>query len=202
MGAALQTILDEITAIKDNGNNTAAALRRVLTDMTEYSNNGFEISIDKVVSTDIQMYQYSFKGTKKQCCNGYLLLMNKTNPNPSTGATPPDGGMFSFEIQQPEYEILRDFIPDIDEDRAFLGYTLQTFRNDIRVFTVIVLKKTLVQNQTKYFVMLYTELPSGEGVITTIPLNYIKTVFPPDGKKEAASFNKMFTAFLKTRNIS
>lgn len=200
MATTLQIIQNEIAAISDNGNNTAAELRKVLTDIVDFSNNGFEITHDAVVSTDTQMYQYSFKGTKKQCCNLYLLLVNKVNNNPSTGTTAADGSMFSFELQQAEYEILKAFVPDIDEDRLYMTYNLPTFRVDIRVFAVVALRKLVTSNTTKYFFMMSTDLGSEQAVITTIPLNYKKTVLPAN-KKDETAFKKIFDTMLKKTNF-
>ncbi len=192
MGIALQTILDEITEIKDNGNNTAAELRKVLTDMLEYSNDGFEIAIDTLVITDTQLYQYSFKGTKKQCCNLFLILQNKGAGSTTMGGNFGATNVFTFEIQKEEYDILRDFVPDIQENRVPLTYVLPIVGRDHHRIAMVVLRKQLdpADNKLKHYVLVHTDLVEEEGTITTLPLNYIKTVFPANNKKAEASFNK------------
>ncbi len=201
MGIALQTILDEITEIKDNGNNTAAELRKVLTDMLEYSNDGFEIAIDTLVMTDTQLYQYSFKGTKKQCCNLFLLLQNRGAGTTTAGGNFGDTNVFTFEIKKEEYDILRDFVPDIQDNRMVLSYVLPIVGRDHHRIAMVVLRKQVdpADNKLKYYVLIHTDLVAEEGTITTLPLNYIKTVFPPNAKKAEASFNKAvnFSATLK-----
>lgn len=192
MEPTLQTILDEITEIKDNGNNTAAELRKVLTDMLQYGNDGFEIAIDTLVITDTQLYQYSFKGTKKQCCNLYLILQNRGAGSTTTGGNFGDGNVFTFEIQKAEYDILRDFLPDFQENRIPVTYVLPIMGRDHHRLAMLLLRKKVdpADNKLKYYVLIHTDLVEEEGTITTLPLNYIKTVFPPNAKKAETSFNK------------
>lgn len=186
METELEAILKEIESIKDNGNNTAAKLRGVLIDMLNFSNNGFEISSPDLVTTTTQRYHYSFKGTKKQCCNVFLLLSNSTDP----ANTQISGNVFSFVIKEEDYTILRDFIPDADEDKLYLIYNLPVLGRDNSKLAMIFLKKTidLKNNTTSFTVNVRTQLTAGETVITTLPLNYKKLTITNDTKKATENF--------------
>lgn len=195
METELETILKEIESIKDNGNNTAAKLRTVLTDMLNFSNDGFEISSPDLVTTKTQRYHYSFKGTKKQCCNVFLLLNNTTEAaNASTGAAQINGNAFTFVIKEDEFTILRAFIPDVDEDKLYLGYNLPVFGKENSKFAMVYLKKEIdiKNNATSFTVNVQTQLTVGEAVITTLPLNYKKITIPNDTKKAAGNFSANF----------
>lgn len=190
METELELILKEIESIKDNGNNTAAKLRGVLIDMLNFSNGGFEISSPDLVTTETQRYHYSFKGTKKQCCNVFLLLNNSTDP----ANTQLSGNLFSFVIKEDDYTILSAFIPDINEDKLYLAYNLPVLGRDNSKLAIIFLKKEvdIKNNTTSFTVNIRTQLTGGEAVITTLPLNYKKLTIPSDTKKTAASFSSHF----------
>lgn len=195
METELEVILKKIESIKDNNNNTAAQLRTVLTDMLNFSNDGFEISSPDLVTTQTQRYHYSFKGTKKQCCNAFLLLNNSTDAaNTTTGNTQINGNVFTFVIKEDDYTILRAFIPDLDEDKLYLGYNLPVFGKENSKFAMVYLKKEIdiKNNATSFTVNVRTQLVGGEAVITTLPLNYKKLTLPNETKKAAGNFSTHF----------
>jgi hypothetical protein len=194
METELEAILKEIESIKDNGNNTASKLRTVLTDMLNFRNDGFEISSPDLVTTKTQHYHYSFKGTKKQCCNVFLILNNNTNDSDlTTGNAQVSGNVFSFEIKPEEYDILRDFIPDSAEDKVFLVYNLPIMNGENSKMARVFLNKEIdiKNNATLFTVTIRTELTAGESVITTLPLNYKKFTMPKEVKNTVRDFGFM-----------
>ncbi|WP_417354300.1 hypothetical protein [Flavobacterium sp.] len=170
METELKEILELIAGLKDNGSNTAAQVREVLTKMTNYKaggTNGFEVATENVVTNDIQSYHYSFKGGENQCCNAYLMLKN------NSGSETAAGGRFQLEISEEQYSLLRSFMPDWDEDKIALFYSVPLYANinqsSYRTITLY------IQKEGPYFLLvIHTNLAPGEMISTSIAVNFKK----------------------------
>ena len=101
--ATYQQIINKINGITDNGNNTAAEVRSVLTDMLNFSGEGFEIATPDLKDEGGYIYHYSFKGIKNQCCNLFFLIHLK----PSAGSTA--GANVTIEISEADFSLLKPF---------------------------------------------------------------------------------------------
>ncbi|WP_330443904.1 hypothetical protein [Flavobacterium sp. C4GT6] len=170
METELKEILELIAALKDNGSNTAAQVREVLTKMTNYKaggTNGFEVATENVVTNDIQSYHYSFKGVENQCCNAYLMLKN------NSGSETAAGGRFQLEISEEQYNLLRAFIPDGDEDNISLFYTVPQF-SDISKTTYRTITLNVIKEGTFFLLVIRTNLAPGEMISTSIAVNFKK----------------------------
>lgn len=170
METELKEILELIAGLKDNGSNTAAQVREVLTKMTNYKaggTNGFEVATENVVTNDIQSYHYCFKGVENQCCNAYLMLKN------NSGSETAAGGRFQLEISEGQYSLLRSFMPDWDEDKIALFYSVPLYANinqsPYRTITLY------IQKEGPYFLLvIHTNLAPGEMISTSIAVNFKK----------------------------
>lgn len=170
METELKEILELIASLKDNGSNTAAQVREVLTKMTNYKAggvNGFEVATENVVTNDIQSYHYSFKGVENQCCNAYLMLKN------NSGTETAVGGRFQLEISEEQYNLLRAFMPDWDEDKMALFYSVPLYANITQsAYRTITL---YIQKEGPYFLLIiHTNLAPGEMISTSIAVNFKK----------------------------
>lgn len=188
METELDQILKLIESIKDNGNNSAAKVREVLTAMAMFSNSnsgeGFEIKPEGLITTDTQKYFYSFKGIKGHCCNAYLLLSNSSKEQipPATTHVPNNtavtaGGTFNIEVSEEEYKILLDFIPETQEDKMYLLFTIPTAATitsqQSKIMMVLLAKETdEKKGAVKYFIKIATNLGPSEGTTTSIALNF------------------------------
>lgn len=170
METELEQILKLIEGIKDNSNNTAARVREVLTAMANYggSSEGFEIATEDLVMNDNQMYHYSFKGIKKQCCNAFLILSNIKGIDPTTGGGT-ESNNFMFMIDNEQYAILKDFIPDFQHDKVLLTYVAPTHNKEAERWLSVGLYRP---SDKLACVLVATNLEVGEGLITTIALNF------------------------------
>lgn len=170
METELKEILELIANLKDNGSNTAAQVREVLTKMTNYKAggaNGFEVATENVVTNDIQSYHYSFKGIENQCCNAYLMLKN------NSGSETAVGGRFQLEISEDQYSLLKAFIPDWDEDNISLFYSVPLF-SDISKTTYRTITLNVIKEGTFFLLVIRTNLAPGEMISTSIAVNFKK----------------------------
>ncbi|MCL9803995.1 hypothetical protein NAT51_00565 [Flavobacterium amniphilum] len=186
--ATYQQIVTKINGITDNGNNTAAEVRSVLTDMLNFSGEGFEISTPDLVDKEGYLYHFSFKGIKKQCCNLYFMINLKAS---STGAPQ----SFTHIINEEEFELLRPFMPlytfrSGTSDSAFLSYVVPGVQG--RPINMLL---TLGSYQGMKFLLFGLELEPGETVSTAVAVN-----FKPFTAPSAATGNtkKDTDAFLKS----
>ena len=197
METELQQILDLINSLKDGNNNTAAQVREVLTAMANYngegSSEGFEIASEDLVTTETQIYHYSFKGIRKQCCNAYLLLNNTTKvstENPQThnipGAAATAGSVFVFNITEEEYKILSDFIPNKSE--MYLTYVVTTFLSAQARWMAVYLD---AEDGKTFKIEVATNLAGSEMVTTAIALNYKRFTMPKANTKVVTDFSNV-----------
>jgi hypothetical protein len=185
METELEQILKLIEGIKDNGNNTAVKVREVLTAMANYSgsNEGFEIATEDLVINDNQMYHYSFKGIKKQCCNAFLMLSNIKGIDPTNG-NGTESNNFMFMIDAEQYAIMKDFIPDFQRDRILLTYVAPTYGKEAERWLSVGMYRP---SDKLAAILVATNLEVGEGLITTIALNFKPFKMPETDTKEGAT---------------
>lgn len=195
--ATYQEIVDKINGITDNGNNTAAEVRSVLTDMLNYSNDGFEIAPPTVVVADTQIYYYSFKGIKNQCCNMFLTLADRT-PRSTTNQV--NNSLYRIELNQEDFTLLKSFLPEIGAEfdgNSYLSFSAPAYQTAIIRNIVIALYRL----EGKFYVLIATNSPTGEVLMTTIPLNYKKLVMPNANGIKNKAFDKEFRANMKTNDF-
>ncbi|MFC4816457.1 MULTISPECIES: hypothetical protein [unclassified Flavobacterium] len=201
--ATYQQIIDKINGITDNGNNTAAEVRSVLTDILNYNDTeAFEVATADMVETQESFYHYSFRGIKKQCCNLYFIFSPKAE-TATTGAGSP--GLI-LEISQADFDLLSPFIPVMDYTggklnnyQGYLAYIVpESQRGTPKNMNIV-----LIKYQGKLYLWIMTTLGGGESIMTAVAVNYKPFKFTnlTDVKNEAAAFTKGFEASFKAGNI-
>ena len=192
--ATYQEIINKINGITDNGNNTAAEVRSVLTDMLNYGNEGFEIASPDLIDSNTMMYHYSFKGIKKQCCNLYFLfsLKEKTTATDSNGLT----SLF-LDVSDEDFETLKSFIPvleygdGITNYSGYLAYTAPTLPTGV----VRYLNLVLLIMKGKKSIFISTNANLGETIMTAVAVNFKSFKLPganARNKKDSEMFSKAF----------
>lgn len=186
--ATYQQILTKINGITDNGNNTAAEVRSVLTDMLNFSGEGFEFATPDLIDQFGYLYHFSFKGIKKQCCNLYFLLYFK--PSNTTG-----NQTIMHEITDGDFELLRPFMPFYNyrgsgSDNGFLAYVVPGAQG-----RPVTLNMALARLENRNYIFFGAQLEPGETISTAVAVN-----FKPFSAPTAATGNnkKDIEAFLKS----
>lgn len=143
--ATRNTVETKITAINDKGNNSAAEVREVLTELLNYTENKaslepfhiFSSSAISSTSNDKKLF-FSIKGIKGETANMTLVVKpipnaNSSDSNQTTFLVPFNQtiGMFTVE----NFNLLagnqgNGIIPLID-DRNFLIYTIPLYGNEL-----------------------------------------------------------------------
>lgn len=196
--ATHQQILTKINGITDNGNNTAAEVRSVLTDMLNFSGEGFEFSTPDLVDQFGYYYHFSFKGIKKQCCNLYVMfhLKNTTTAGNQT---------IMHEISNEDFELLRPFMPFYNyrgsgSDNGFLAYIVPGVQG-----RAITLNTCLARLENRNYIFFGIELEPGESVSTAVAVNFkpfsAPTAATGSTKKDVDAFMKNVRADFKTDTI-
>ncbi|MDR6920354.1 MULTISPECIES: hypothetical protein [Chryseobacterium] len=178
----------KIAGITDGGNNTAAEVRAVLTDLLNYTENnleGFEIAPDTIIDTKTSRYFYSFKGVKNYSCSLYFIF-HKVREG--------EGNQIKIELTEEEYNLLSGFIPLYMYSGKEKRYDLLVFKVPIVVFekideTPFTIALTIETDKIKrYFVVIGLSLNDNNAFVSTsIALNY----------KENTIINDMY---LNTKN--
>lgn len=196
--ATYQQILTKINGITDNGNNTAAEVRSVLTDMLNFNGEGFEISTPDFVDQFGYYYHFSFKGITKQCCNLYVMFHFKN-------ATTSGNQNIMHEISNEEFELLRPFMPFYNlrgsgSDNGFLSYKVPGVQG-----RPVTLNLCLIRYENRNYIYFGVELEPGETVSTAVAVNFKSFSALPaaagNTKKETDAFMKSIQNTLKSENI-
>lgn len=197
--ATYQQIVNKINGITDNGNNTAAEVRSVLTDMLNFSSEGFEFATPDLVDQSPYLYHFSFKGIRKQCCNLYIMIHLK-------GSATEGNQSIMHEISNEEFDLLRPFMPLYtfragSSDNGFLAYVVPGTQG-----RPVSLGMTLANYQGRNFILFGIELEPGETVSTAVAVNFKPFTAPStdatgNTKKDLATFLKSIRADFKTENI-
>ena len=196
--ATYQQILTKINGITDNGNNTAAEVRSVLTDMLNFSGEGFEFGTPDLIDQFGYYYHFSFKGINKQCCNLYLMfhLKNSTTAGNQT---------IMHEISNEDFELLRPFMPFYNfrgsgSDNGFLAYTVPAGEG-----RPVTLNLCLARYENRNYILFGVELEPGETVSTAVAVNFkafsAPTAATGNTKKDASAFMKSIVNDLKPEDI-
>ena len=190
--ATYQQIIDKINAITDNGNNTAAEVRSVLTDMLNFSDTlkPFEIGSPDLVVSPEMTYHYSFRGIEKNICNLYLLfnLKEKTLATDAGGLT-----QLNIEITKEEYEVLINFIPTWVYVSGkitlstYLAFTAPTLPVGMIRYINLVLYK-IFEN---HYIVITTSVAIGETITTSLAINFKNFKMPTVVR--ATETNTMFS---------
>ncbi|HKX85509.1 MAG TPA: hypothetical protein VJL37_02470 [Flavobacterium sp.] len=196
--ATHQQILTKINGITDNGNNTAAEVRSVLTDMLNFSGEGFEFSTPDLVDQFGYYYHFSFKGIKKQCCNLYVLIYLKNTT--TTG-----NQSIMHEISNEDFELLRPFMPfynfrGSDSDNGILAYAVPGTQG-----RPLTLGLCLMRYENRNYIYFGVELEPGESISTALAVNFkpfsAPTAATGNTKKDIEAFLKSFRTDFKTDTI-
>jgi hypothetical protein len=196
--ATYQQILTKINGITDNGNNTAAEVRSVLTDMLNFSGEGFEISTADLKDEGGYIYHYSFKGIKNQCCNLFFLIHLKSS---TSGA----GVNLTVEISDAELELLRPFMPLIQYggttiNQGYLTYLIpESQRGTPRNLNLF-----LMRYQGRNAIIFTTMLEQGETITSAVAVNfkpYTTSGLNNSTKKETDAFLKNIANNFKPDNL-
>lgn len=196
--ATHQQILTKINGITDNGNNTAAEVRSVLTDMLNFSGEGFEFSTPDLVDEFGYLYHFSFKGIKKQCCNLFVLIYLK--PATTTG-----NQNIMHKISDEDFELLRPFMPfynyrGSDSDNTALAYTVPGTQG-----RPVTLTSCLMRHENVNYIYFGIALEPGEAISTAVAVNFKSFTAPTaatgNTKKTADAFMKSMKTNFTTDTI-
>jgi len=198
----------KIAGISDGGNNTAAEVRAVLTDLLNYTENNlesFEIAPDKVIDTKTSRYFYSFKGVKNYSCSLYFIF-HKVREG--------DGNQVKIELKEEEYNLLSAFIPLYLYSEKEKRYDLLAFKVPVVVFekideTPFTIALTIETDKIKrYFVIIGLSVNENNTFVSTsIALNYKENTIindmyssvpnKKDGARGAAEGKNILDAFIR-----
>ena len=177
--ATRNSVETKIAAINDRGNNTAAEVRDVLTEVLNYTENQASLEVFQVVSaspiastTNDKKLFFSIKGIKGETAN--MTLVVKPIPN----ATPTDSNQVLFmvpfnqttgSLTVENFNLLagddtKGILPLID-NRNFLMYTIPLYGNDVAQGTLVI---ALARNYGDYNNMMLLSISNfRSGVIST-----------------------------------
>ena len=186
--ATYQQILTKINGITDNGNNTAAEVRSVLTDMLNFSGEGFEVASDDLKEEEGYTYHYSFKGIKDQCCNLFLFFNVKESTATSGANT-----SLMIEISEEDFKLLTPFMPIMEYGggrlvfNGQLCYVVPETMGTSRIMNLVLLKY-----DGRLYIMGSTTLAPGEAIMVSVAVNFKPFRFPVQArhKKEAEALIK------------
>lgn len=177
--ATYPQIITKINGITDNGNNTAAEVRSVLTDILDFSNKlePFEIGSPDLIVDAEKTYHYSFRGLKNNICNMYFLfnLTNKSDTTDQNGLTP-----LTIEISKEDFETLSSFIPVWIYEKenmvrsTYLAFTAPTLPVGMIRYINLVLYKIM----DKFYILLSTSATVGETITTSLAINFKEFKMP------------------------
>lgn len=186
--ATYPQILTKINGITDNGNNTAAEVRSVLTDMLDFSNKlePFEIGSPDLVIEAEKTYHYSFRGLKNNICNMYFLfnLKDKSDTTDQNGLTP-----LTIEISKEDFETLSSFIPVSIYEKGnmvrstYLAFTAPTLPIGMIRYINLVLYKVM----DKFYIFLSTSATVGETITTSLAINFKEFKMPTASGRTAGT---------------
>lgn len=187
--ATYQQILTKINGITDNGNNTAAEVRSVLTDMLNFSGEGFEFATPDLIDQFGYYYHFSFKGIKKQCCNLYVMIHLKNSTTTTSG-----NQTIMHEISNEDFELLRPFMPFYNyrgsgSDNGFLVYVVPGTQG-----RPVTLNMVLARFENRNYIFFGAQLEPGETISTAVAVNFkafsAPTAATGNNKKDAEAFLK------------
>ena len=197
--ATHQQILTKINGITDNGNNTAAEVRSVLTDMLNFSSEGFEYGTQDLVEQSNYQYHFSFKGIKKQCCNLFIIIYLKP------GGTTSGNQNLMHQVSNEEFELLRPFMPfynlrGSDSDNGILSYTVPGVQG-----RPIQLSLCLLRYDGLNYIYFGAALEPGEAIMTAVAVNFKPFTAPSaatgNTKKDTEAFLKSIRTNFKPEDI-
>jgi len=177
--ATRTTVEAKITAINDQGNNTAAEVRDVLTELLDYTENtaGLEtfqiFSSNEIISSgqEAKLF-FSIKGIKNETANMTILVKPLPNQNPENNNA--FTFMIPFNQSQGMFTVANfnllagtdgnGIIPLID-DRNFLIYQIPLYGNAVNQGTLVIALARNFNDFTNQLLISVSNLKTG--VIST-----------------------------------